>query len=100
MMISKISTGRFFIFIAIATVFCFVPKISSAALINATGLLGHVDVNGNLDYATSSANNGSSTPNAQGFNRAAGNVLDTVNHRFFCRGDKQQTHFGISIRRE
>ena len=54
-----------------------------AALITATGLVGQTDANGNPVYTTNAANNGSSTPNAQGLDNPTSSVLDPVDHRIF-----------------
>jgi hypothetical protein len=66
-------------------VFLLLPSQTFAALINASGLIGQVDINGNPIYTTSAANNGSGHgfPNAIGLDDPTSVALDPVDHRLF-----------------
>jgi DNA-binding beta-propeller fold protein YncE len=52
----------------------------SAGPYNASGVLGHVDQNGNFIYTSGGPNNG---PTPQGLNFVEGSALDLQNHRLF-----------------
>ncbi|MCX6795599.1 MAG: putative Ig domain-containing protein [Candidatus Falkowbacteria bacterium] len=64
----------------IGAFFIIVPR-ASAALINADGVIGHIDINNNTNYTEKGPNN---TTTTNGFNYPMDSgAVDTVNHRLF-----------------
>ncbi len=88
-MTKKILTLVFFVLIP----FSFSFKITSAAVIDATGMLGHYDNNGNPQYDAIALPN-----NAQGFATPASSCVDTANHFIFVAdsGGNRVLVFGLT----